>query len=192
MLDPHQLGFQIIEDWLASCYKYHGGNCDSFWTEELLEIKLVDVETRKIVQAPIKRFDYLALSYVWGGVRPKSYQVGSQLEPGELSQTIKDAMKMTKDLQQRYLWVDALCIDQADNKDKAQQIERMGNIYRGATFTIVALSGTSANSGLPRLNGHGKMHPQISCHVEGQRLVGLMPTLSQQIWRSSWGTRAWT
>ncbi|KAK4031498.1 hypothetical protein C8A01DRAFT_42056 [Parachaetomium inaequale] len=36
------------------------------------------------------------------------------------------------------------------------------------------------------------MQPQLSCRIGGKRLVSLMPTLLQQIWRSPGGSRAWT
>jgi hypothetical protein len=68
----------------------------------------------------------------------------------------------------------------------------MQDIYSGAHVTIVALSGKSANSGIPRLHGQADIFPQLSCTIDGKRLVGLMPTLSQQIWRAPWGKRAWT
>ena len=95
-------------------------------------------------------------------------------------------------LGKRYLWVDLVCIDQFDLQDKRNQIGKMWSIYRGAHVTLVALSAESANVGLPRLGSNKRFHPQISCRVGGKRLVGLMPTLSQQIWESPWGTRAWT
>lgn len=68
----------------------------------------------------------------------------------------------------------------------------MSTIYRGAYATIVALSGTSANAGLPRLTPNSRVYSQLSCCIDGKRLVGLMPTLSQQVWMARWGSRAWT
>jgi len=128
----------------------------------------------------------MALSYVWGGVVQPSYQLGSQM-PGNLPQTIQDAIDLVRTLGKRYLWVDSLCIDQVDKKDKERQIGKMSNIYSGAYLTIIALSGTSADAGLPRVNGKENMHSQLRCDIDGKLLVGLMPTLSQQVWRSPWG-----
>jgi hypothetical protein len=160
------------------------------WTQELPDIKLVDVSTRKIIQPPEGPFDYLALSYVWGGVHQQSYQLGSKL--AKLPQTIEDAIDFVQKLGKQYLWVDSLCIDQSDDKDKERQIKKMQNIYCGAYVTIIALSGRSANDGLPRLKQNKDLFSQLTCRINGKRLVGLMPTLSQQIWRAPWGKRAWT
>jgi hypothetical protein len=190
LIAPDHLSIKIIEDWLSSCSGLHGAKCRPAWTQELPDIKLVDVSTREIVQPPKGSFDYLALSYVWGGVNQESYQLGSKLV--KLPQTIEDAIDLVQKLGKRYLWVDSLCIDQSDKKDIERQIKKMQDIYCGAYVTVIALSGRSANAGLPRLKQNKEVFPQLTFRIGGKRLVGLMPTLSQQIWRAPWGQRAWT
>jgi len=193
VIAPDEIDIGLVEAWLSSCSRCHGEKCLPEWHSELRHIKLVDVATRRIVQAPVEgRFEYVALSYVWGGVQQHSYQAGSELR-GDVPQTIEDAICLTARLGKRYLWVDSLCIDQASASDKERQIRLMCSIYQGAYLTIVAVSGTSAAAGLPRMRaGTAAMQPQLSCRIDGKCLVGLMPTLSQQIWRSPWGSRAWT
>lgn len=190
VITPSELSIKIIEDWLSSCSELHSAKCCPAWTEELPHLKLIDVSARQIVRPPEGSFDYLALSYVWGPVNQQSYQLGSKV--ANLPQTIEDAIDLVRKLGKRYLWVDSLCIDQSDDEDRERQIRKMHNIYSGAYVTIIALSGKSANAGLPRLNRNTDIYPQLSCHIDGKRLVGLMPTLSQQIWRAPWGKRAWT
>ncbi|KAK4034348.1 heterokaryon incompatibility protein-domain-containing protein [Parachaetomium inaequale] len=192
VIAPDEIDVGMVEAWLSSCSRCHGEKCRPEWHSELRHIKLVDVATRQIVQAPEGRFEYTALSYVWGGGQQDSYQAGSELK-GALPQTTEDAIDLTGRLGKRYLWVDSLCIDQTSAADKERQINLMCSIYQGAYLTIVAVSGTSATAGLPRMRaGTAAMQPQLFCRVDGKRLVGLMPTLSQQIWRSPWGSRAWT
>jgi hypothetical protein len=191
LISPDHIQINLIKDWLSSCDKLHTAKCRPLWTQELPDIKLVDVFTREIVRPLDIPFDYLALSYVWGGVTQPSFQLGSKLE-GKLPQTIEDAINLVEKLGKRYLWVDSLCIDQKDDNDKEKQIMTMKDIYSGAYVTIIALSGKSAEAGLPRLKQSHSMFPQLTCRIDGKRLVGLMPTLSQQIWRAPWGQRAWT
>jgi hypothetical protein len=191
IISPDRIPTDIIKTWLTSCDKLHTVKCRPMWTQELPNLKLVEVSTRKIVQLPKRPFDYIALSYVWGGVTQPSFQLGSELKE-KLPQTIEDTIDLVRELGKQFLWVDSLCIDQKDDKDKEKQIMAMKDIYSGAYVTIIALSGKSADAGLPRLKESKNMFPQLSCRVKGKRLVGLMPTLSQQIWRAPWGQRAWT
>jgi hypothetical protein len=191
-VSSRSLNTTVIQEWLDTCSRLHGAHCSPVYTEDLHDIRLIDVLDREVVRYPGHSCDYVALSYVWGGITQQSFQLGSSLSPGSLPQTIEDAMACVRILGKRYLWVDLVCIDQFNEQDKRNQIGKMWSIYRGAYVTLVALSGESANAGLPRLGSNMHFHSQLTCHVGGKRLVGLMPTLSQQIWVSPWGKRAWT
>ncbi|KAK3345500.1 hypothetical protein B0H65DRAFT_466876 [Neurospora tetraspora] len=48
-----------------------------------------------------------------------------------------------------YLWVDAFCIIQDDENDKAAQLQLMAEIYQYALFIVVAAVGNDAQAGLP-------------------------------------------
>ena len=100
-------------------------------------------------------------------------------------------MSFTKVLGKKYLWTDYLCIDQSNELEKGDQIARMWSIYRGAYVTIIALSGNSAEAGLSGFS-RTDSYPQLTCCVKGRRLVGTMPTFSQQAWVTPWSHRAWT
>ena len=181
----------VIEEWLSTCLRLHGRHCSPVYTKDLQGIRLIDVlKPRKIINYPGRGCEYVALSYVWGGVAQKSFKLGSTL--GRLPQTIEDAIACVRILGKRYLWVDSVCIDQSNEIEKRDQIGRMWSIYRGAYVTLIALSCKSADTGLPRFAPNRPFCPQLSCRIGGKRLVGLMPTLSHQIWMSHWGSRAWT
>ena len=189
-ISQYRMNVEVVGEWLASCSRLHGADCAPVFTEELHGIRLVDVVTGKVVKYP-GDCEYVALSYVWGDTKQRSFKLGDSLDG--LLKTLEDAICCTRKLRKRYLWADSLCIDQSDEKDKTDQISRMWSIYRGAYVTIIALSGSSADSGLSRLSrSKPKAYPQLTCCIKGRRLVGLMPTLSQQIWTCPWGKRAWT
>lgn len=78
---------------------------------------------------------YVALSYVWG---PPS---------GDWPKTILDAVEVTKQLGEKYLWVYRLCINQSNLQEKQFLTSKMDAIYDGAEFTIVAAAG-DARTGL--------------------------------------------
>ena len=191
LVEISSLNTGVIEEWLSTCLRLHGPHCSPVCNVDLEGIRLIDVlEPRKIIDYPGKGCEYVALSYVWGGVAQESFRLGSTL--GRLPQTIEDAIACVRILGKRYLWVDSVCIDQSDEEEKRDQIGRMGSVYRGAYITLIALSCTSADTGLPRFASNMPFCPQLSCRIGGKRLVSLMPTLFHQIWMSCWGSRAWT
>ena len=57
-------------------------------------------------------------------------------------------MEVTREIGVRYLWVDALCIEQDHRIDIANQIANMHNMFGSAYVTLVAAQGRSTASGL--------------------------------------------
>jgi hypothetical protein len=81
---------------------------------------------------------YATLSYCWGEAQKllllttavlKAWKERPPVE--NLSRSLQDAIEVTRALEIRYLWVDALCILQNDPSDKTE-IERMGEIYKNS------------------------------------------------------------
>ncbi|MCJ1433696.1 hypothetical protein MMC27_003060 [Xylographa pallens] len=76
--------------------------------------------------------------------------------------TIKDAVKIVRDLKIRYLWVDALCIIQGRDKEAQAdwdfESSQMCQVYEGAFLTLAAASASTAHDGIfrrvPNLNVH--------------------------------------
>jgi hypothetical protein len=189
--------YHLLRTWLENCDILHDTYCRREWSIQLRKIRLIDVNACRVVQYPIDRtVEYLALSYVWGKRSQKCFSVGSKVEI--VPATIRDAIAVTRSLRMQFLWVDSVCIDQKSHDDKPEQIMLMSAIYRGAYATIVALSGRCADSGLPRVNvKRFQKFPdttflQTSYTIDGICVGTIMPTLRQQIGRSTWATRAWT
>jgi hypothetical protein len=57
----------------------------------------------------------------------------------------------------------------------------MSSIYKGAWATIVALSGTSSNSGLPSVRVDLPREKQRRSIIQNSMVVELLPALKQQI-----------
>jgi hypothetical protein len=64
-----------------------------------------------------------------------------------ISQSVNDAIQVTRKLGLRYLWVDAICIIQDDVIDKSRELKFMEQIYTTATLTICASNSPSAEAG---------------------------------------------
>ena len=83
-----------------------------------------------------------ALSYTWG---PPVFP--------EVLHTCNGVLQITENLalalrnlrfkeRVRYLWVDAVCINQSDTADKSRQVAMMGSIYKSASRVICWLGQT--------------------------------------------------
>ncbi|KAL5625806.1 hypothetical protein FOBRF1_000149 [Fusarium oxysporum] len=180
-----------IRKGLEHCRKHHSEQCNAKFDKGLLITRMLDVNTRKVVDCP-DNCDYLALSYVWGGIHPAD----GALEAGTLPQTIEDAITLTKRLGKQYLWVDALCIDQSPSPtpeqaaSKAKQLQLMHLIYYCATITIFAVAGPRSDYGIP-----GISKPRVGStreRINGKELVVVPPQIMTEIKSSVWQTRAWT
>lgn len=90
----------MVQRGLGVCHEHHGKQCRSYVSDDLLQIKVLDVESRTVVPLP-PGCEYFALSHVWGGVVP----VPGALESKRLPKAIKDAITVTRKLGRQYLWV---------------------------------------------------------------------------------------
>lgn len=93
--------------------------------------------------------EYVALSYVWG-LNPRLERGDGASLPPTCDFTIEDAIKVTLELEFRFLWVDRYCINQNDTKEAIEhQIKHMHLIYQAAVLTLIASAGENASYGLP-------------------------------------------
>jgi hypothetical protein len=99
---------------------------------------------------------YVTLSYVWGGSQPITTTdnideyVREGLDMAKFPQTIRDAVLVTHNIGQRYLWIDALCIMQNSDEDRNRQLNMMRYIYRNAHVAINAACAASVHEGFLR------------------------------------------
>lgn len=64
-----------------------------------------------------------------------------------MPQTFKDAVKITRRLGLKYLWIDSLCICQDDPKDWAREAGLMADVYSNAYVVIAANRSSDCNGG---------------------------------------------
>ncbi|KAH8682514.1 heterokaryon incompatibility protein-domain-containing protein [Xylariales sp. PMI_506] len=82
---------------------------------------------------------YEALSYVWGDegeVTPIQVDNATLHVRTNLRSALLNLRERDKS---RFLWVDAVCINQEDPDEKARQVSIMGTIYRSARRTVIWL-----------------------------------------------------
>lgn len=97
---------------------------------------------------------YAALSYCWGtcpALKSTRFNLADHkrgLSISEMPLTLKDAVRVTRDLGLLYLWVDALCILQDCEEDWQRESGRMGEVYGHAFVTIFAFGARDCQGGL--------------------------------------------
>lgn len=121
--------------------------------------KLRIIDTRTEYPRGSKKPLYLILSYRWGKGNESARtternikQRTKRMTLQDFPKTIQDAIKITRRMRIRYLWVDAVCIIQPDNdgetKDWRKESANMANYYSNAYCCIAASSAEDSSEGI--------------------------------------------
>lgn len=102
----------------------------------LTHVKLGHGDSTGLKQASTLTPEYEALSYCWG-----SGEIKMQLRCGEgltyINSNLAHALRNLRYTDRvRYLWIDAICINQRDQEEKAQQVQMMLTIFQCAKRVV--------------------------------------------------------
>lgn len=123
--------------------------------------------------------DYAALSYTWGSQsRPCEIMIN-----GSILTVTKNAYLALRDLRyqekDRILWIDALCINQNDDKERGEQVQQMGYIYSKAERVIIWLGEATYNTDYV-------MHYMKQLEKEGTKHASNDQKISDKQWVDIW------
>ncbi|KAM7213460.1 HET domain containing protein [Rhypophila decipiens] len=151
----------VISHWLTQCDEVH--NCYprnmSFFPTRLIDVvgdsspsvRLV-CDTSHIDQGT----KYIALSHMWGPNHQKTLKTLEANVQGRkewvipldhLPKTFLDAIKVTRSLGHRFLWIDSLCIIQDDREDWHRESQRMEEVFSSAYCVIAATCASGTDDG---------------------------------------------
>jgi hypothetical protein len=165
----------------------------------------VDLDDVPIDEPPA----FTALSYTWNPTFPMHVIKCGEARIAVGHNLWLGLLRLRHDKDQRVLWIDALCINQEDSRERTQQVQLMQRIYRSAAETIIwlgeGLSGVkeaiSLAKRLSELDGEN-FDPSTGLYEYNQELkpfesTGLLEVdhtswkaLDTLFW-SPWFTRAW-
>ncbi|KAH8702941.1 heterokaryon incompatibility protein-domain-containing protein [Phaeosphaeriaceae sp. PMI808] len=83
--------------------------------------------------------EYEALSYVWGKLVTEKYVYISQFRVPITRNLYSGLQRLRYETKIRTLWIDQLCINQADNEERASQVGMMRDIYRRCSRCVIWL-----------------------------------------------------
>ncbi|KAI1661755.1 HET-domain-containing protein [Daldinia decipiens] len=148
---------------ISDCINSHGecrqvGKDVPFIPSRLINVSIGELGEDVVLEDDTSIFPgsaYAALSYCWGGYDPDCMTTADSLEENmrripwsKLPATFKDAVRFTRSLDIKYLWIDCICIVQHDKRDWHRQAGLMWDIYKYSHVTLTALYGSSSKSGL--------------------------------------------
>lgn len=130
---------------------------------------------------------YTAVSYVWGLPSPTK-QILLNGQPFTVRQNLWDLLSRLRDVKyDDYLWIDALSIDQTNDKEKNHQVAMMGSIYKQAELTI-AWFGVATKDAAKDIKRLKRMHSEKTVPVAG--LAPYAAGLNYLFYNPYW-TRTW-
>ncbi len=109
--------------------------------DDSLRCRLIHLDRRQLQKSPnTAENHYEAVSYVWGHAVFSEHLVCEGDAVVKITPNV-DALlrRLRKRHRPRNLWVDAICLNQADNDEKAVQVPLMGEIYNQAIKVVVWL-----------------------------------------------------
>lgn len=141
---------------------------------------------------------YEALSYVWGSATSLPAQsITLNGRAFSVAGNLHAALWHLRDRQlERVLWIDAICINQADKKEKEKQIPLMRTIYAQAARVIVWLGPPSSDRGDEALRNI-RLLAQARARAGGRRegptprCVGVEHDGCVMVLRRDWFRRMW-
>jgi hypothetical protein len=207
IIDPEYIDIGPLRRWLSTCRREHHEKCGSTefqYTSRARPRLLIDTVNRCLVYGNELSTDYIALSYLWGGMNQFLTTVEnleSLTAPGALDdvpnmpRTVRETIALTRALGERYLWIDALCIVQNDESQK-RELNNMASIFANASLTVVNVDGANADAGFRGLRNISMKRQANQRIVKVSNQQQMLKPSSRQIWSGSmlapWSTRAWT
>ncbi|KAF2659615.1 HET-domain-containing protein [Lophiostoma macrostomum CBS 122681] len=143
----------ILKHWLNTCLRDHGG-CRSFQTKSTLgrrefPTRILDVmgDRTKLVcdTKSLQESEYVSLSHMWGNPNNGHQiclkeslvsQFRKDIAEDTLSKIYREAIRWTRLLGYRYIWIDSLCIIQDSKTDWNHEASRMALVYGNAVLNM--------------------------------------------------------
>lgn len=92
--------------------------------------------------------DYVALSYVWGAPSPADPLIQIDGHPFQVRESLFQAIQILVSERKIRIWIDQICINQIDNKEKEHQVQLMSKIYSQARLVVGWLGAEADDSSL--------------------------------------------
>ena len=172
----------MLRRWIEECVTSHTDCCLGFPLRTPMEPfrrplpkRLIDVakcqsSQHVFISEPVDRLgSYVALSHRWSSSGNASWTTTvatlddrkTSIDLAILPKTYQDAIIITINLGQQYLWIDSLCIIQDSAEDWERESANMGNIYQNSLVTICASGAEDSHKGCLARREPGLFDPVV-------------------------------
>ena len=197
--------WERLRGWVDRCKKEHHSSCrgssSSYLPTRVINVGKVgeDQVRLEVTTGKGQKGPYMALSHCWGPYQiirtvTNNYAQHQQSIPlGDLTNTFRDAVKVTRMLGVKYLWIDSLCIIQDSSADWVAEAAKMGSVYQNSYLTVAAAYSSDGHGGCLRSSPpHSLGHIKWTMN-QGVGWVALKPRLRDFLTLPSsvLHTRAW-
>ncbi|PQE05715.1 heterokaryon incompatibility protein [Rutstroemia sp. NJR-2017a BVV2] len=150
--------FIRAKEWLSYCVE-HDGSCTppdkNFVPKRLVNVNLENKAGDPFLVEPTRPTKYACLSYCWGEdsddvLRTNQDNIEAHFAGIPMSSmpgSIRDAIKVCRNLEIPHLWVDSLCIMQGNREEWLHDSSQMDATYLNSHLTITALEPANCKSG---------------------------------------------
>ena len=148
----------LAVSWATQCWAKHKTCSKPAAAEPWIPRRLLQIDAPALAGTTVRVVDrdeiegkiaYIALSHRWGdsSVLTLNISTRTELKVGialdRLPTTFRDAIRVCKWFDLRYLWIDSLCIVQDSPDDWLRESHTMKAVYNNAFLTIAAGTGAS-------------------------------------------------
>lgn len=184
-------------NWIKDCHENHIDCSNLPWSDKnpsrLVHV-LPDLKSVQLVEAQLMgQVSYTALSYAWGGEK-SAQKWSNHNEPFQLSElpaTIQHAIEVTRQLKIKYIWIDALCINQSGLSSWIHESSKMHEVYGNARVTLCACSSEKSTDGLIHFRDAWEFISE-PCRLDQFWLANYDMALDEVRTKSHIFSRAWT
>jgi hypothetical protein len=163
-----QLQVRRVTEFVESIDAFSRSNYEAMPRPTSAPRRLIRTSDGEVIQhARIEK--YACLSYVW--------------RQWELENILPYVLRLCRNENIQWLWVDQLCIDQNNEVEKSIEVAHMGDYYSGAAITLALVPELQEAPGLDELKRGDRMTIK-----DAMRL----PNVAGTIARAVWSTRVWT
>ncbi|KAI0147111.1 heterokaryon incompatibility protein-domain-containing protein [Xylariaceae sp. FL1272] len=171
-----ETSLNVARRWLNVCQNDHGECFKSVVSR--LPTRVLDVRSNsnngiRLVDSKGESGSYVTLSHCWGGdkslvlLRDNVEAFQTEIRPGNLPAIFRDAITITRALNNPYLWIDGLCIVQDSKEDWENESKQMGSYYGNAVLTLCASAAERSSTGIfcPRIQSQPRKLIPVSLNL---------------------------